>query len=243
MILAYQRTLVLGVMSGVAALGACSHENKESTTETTAAKVESARADAIERLDQSAQLVNDFGGQISDQTKSNAQCVIAVPSLKKGGLVIGAEGGSGYASCQTQKGWSAPAPITMTGGTFGAQIGYQSADVLALVDSAKGRRALESGNFRVGADASAAAGPVGTGRGSATADLATYSRSKGLYAGAELNGATITADDDATRAPYGSPHSLIAILGGKVARPKDPAAERFEASLSTFGQRRGVAAR
>jgi lipid-binding SYLF domain-containing protein len=99
-------------------------------------------------------------------------------------------------------------------------------------------KALESGNFRVGVDASASAGPVGVGRGTATdisssTDIVSYSRAKGLFAGANLNGSTINADGDGIRALYGAPHGLPELLEGKVPPPNAPSAERFLSTMHT----------
>jgi lipid-binding SYLF domain-containing protein len=156
--------------------------------------------------------------------------------MAKGGIVIGAAAGSGFASCKTSSGWSAPAPISIGGGTVGAQLGYQETDLVALVTSAKGMKGLENGNFRVGADASATAGPVGTGRGAGTelvsnADMVSYSRSRGLFAGAELNGTTINLDNDAARALYGPGHDMTSILGGRLPVPSEPGAQRFMSAV------------
>jgi lipid-binding SYLF domain-containing protein len=200
-------------------------------------------------MDRAAQLLTQFRAQISEAVANNSQCVIAVPSMLQGGIIIGGQSGKGYAACKTSAGWSAPAPISMSGGTFGAQVGFQSSDVLAVVMNATGQNALLSGNFKVGVDASAAAGPVGTGRGTGTnvsskADTLTYSSAKGLFAGAELNGTTISADDDAARALYGSPVQLSAVLGGRIAPPKDGAVDRYLSALRAgFGPGRTVVSR
>jgi lipid-binding SYLF domain-containing protein len=231
---------------GVLALAACSSSSKTSSPETTAAKVESARAEALDRLDKSAQVTTDIRGKIPDDVASSAKCVVVFPSLVKAGVIIGGQGGKGFATCQNAGSWSAPAPISIGGGTLGAQIGAQSTELVALVESDRGKRALESGNFRVGVDASAAAGPVGTGRSSSTGateggDLVSYSHAKGLYAGANLDGTSITQDEDATRALYGSRHDLKSLLDGKVATPKDAPAQRFlDAARSGFGSGRLV---
>jgi lipid-binding SYLF domain-containing protein len=231
------------LLIAAAALAACSSSSSSSaTTETTAAKVDSERADLYKRLDDSTQLAKDLRSKIPDSVAVRAQCVVIVPSLVKAGLVVGGEGGSGYATCQTANGWSGPAPISIGGGTLGAQIGVQSTEVVAVVTSMKGMQALASGNFRVGVDASASAGPVGTGRGTATdmpssTDVVSYSRAKGLFAGANLSGSTIKADDDAIRAIYGAPHGLVDILGGKVPPPNAPATDRFLSTMrASYGK-------
>lgn len=231
----------VAVVAGAVALAACSSSSKTSSPETTAAKVESARAEALDRLDKSAQVVTDMSAKVPDDVAAGTKCLVVFPSIVKAGVIIGGQGGKGYATCQNARGWSAPAPISIGGGTLGAQVGAQSTELIALVKSDKGMRALESGNFRVGVDASASAGPVGTGRGSSTGateggDLVSYSHAKGLYAGANLDGTTISADEDSTRALYGSKHELKALLGGNVSPPKEVASQRFLGAVqSGFG--------
>jgi lipid-binding SYLF domain-containing protein len=189
-------------------------------------------------------VVNTFVAKIPVNVAHKAQCVVAVPSLVKGGVIIGGESGKGYASCQTAQGWSAPAPVSISGGSFGAQVGVESVDVLALVTSPKGSNALVSGHFNIGVDASAAAGPVGTGRGtsadvSSNTDVVSYSHSKGLFAGAELNGATLKSDEDSTRALFGSKAPMSTILSGQVQSPPDEAAQRFLSAVRAgFGRER-----
>ena len=234
------------VAAGAAALAACSSSSSQ-TAETTAAKVASARADALERLDQSAQLVTQMGEKVPERVAKRTQCVVVIPALVKAGVVVGGQSGKGYAACETANGWSSPAPITISGGTIGAQLGVASTELLALVTSEKGMNALMTGSFRVGVDASATAGPVGTGRGSSTdvsegGDLVSYSRAKGLFAGANLDGTTIKADEDSTRALYGTPQEMKTVLRGGVAAPNEPAAQRFISVVrSGFGKQRGAA--
>jgi lipid-binding SYLF domain-containing protein len=161
--------------------------------------------------------------------------VAIVPSMAKGGLVVGAQSGRGMVSCRTATGWSAPAPISVAGGTLGAQLGYQSTDVVALVMNDTAKRSLEEGHFRIGVDASAAAGPVGEGRASSSdvelgGDILSYTRARGLFAGAELTGTSVQSDDDAARAIYGSAPAMRTILSGEVPAP-DKAAVRFVSAL------------
>lgn len=223
------------------ALTACSSSSSSQSTETTAAKADSAAAAAVERLDQSASVVTDLGGKIPADVAGRARCLVVVPSMVKAGVIVGGQSGKGYATCRSAQGWSAPAPITIGGGTFGAQLGAQSTELLALVTTEKGMNALASGNFRVGVDASATAGPVGTGRGKSTdvssgGDLVSYSRSKGLFAGANLDGTTIKVDEDSSRALYGSTPELKTILTGGVTVPSMTAAHRFLGAVRTsFG--------
>jgi len=231
-------TLVAGALA--LALCACS-SSKSSSTETSAAKVASARAEALDRLDKSTQVLTDIRGRIPDDVAKGTKCVVVFPDIVKVGVVVGGQSGKGYATCQNASGWSAPAPISIGGGTLGAQIGAQSTELVALVKSDKGMRGLQTGNFRIGVDASASAGPVGTGRGSSTGiseggDLVSYSHAAGLYAGANLDGTTIKTDEDSVRALYDSKHELKALLAGTVAVPKDASVGRFLAVVkSGFG--------
>lgn len=233
-------------MLGAVALAACSSSSSQSA-ETTAAKVASARADALERLDKSAQLVAQLGEKVPVGVAKRTQCIVVIPALVKAGVIVGGQSGSGYATCESANGWSAPAPITISGGSVGAQLGVASTELLALVTSEKGMNALMTGNFRIGVDASATAGPVGTGRSSSTdfsegGDLVSYAHAKGLFAGANLDGSTIKPDEDATRALYGSPLEMKTVLRGGVAAPKEPASERFISAVrSGFGKQRNAA--
>lgn len=231
---------------GAVALAACSSSSSSRTTETTAAKVESARAEALERLDKAAELVTQIGEKVPERVATRTQCVVVVPALIKAGVIVGGQSGKGYATCESSSGWSAPAPITVSGGSIGAQLGASSTELLALVTSEKGMNALMTGSFKIGVDASATAGPVGTGRGTSTdisegGDLVSYSRAKGLFAGANLDGSTIKADQDSTRALYGSPHEMKEVLKGSVLAPSDPAAQHFISAVrGGFGKQRST---
>lgn len=229
-------------MFGAAAIAACGGGEKSTgEAQTTAGKVDPDKAKALERADESADLINDMKGKVPASVIDRTQCVVAIPSMKKGGVIVGAAGGAGYSTCKTSSGWSAPTPVSIGGGTFGAQLGYQDVDLLALVTSPKGKKGLASGNFKVGADASATAGPVGTGVGAGTdwnsnADIVSYSRSKGLFAGAELNGTSISLDKDSTKALYGPGHDMNAMLSGNVHATNDPNAQKFLSAVrSVFG--------
>ena len=141
---------------------------------------------------------------IPNQIMSQATCVGVVPSVKKGAFVVGAEYGQGVVTCRTGHGWSAPAFILIAGGSFGFQIGGQSTDLVLVAVNDKGFQDLLKNKFKIGGDASAAAGPVGRDSQAATdwklnAELLTYSRAKGLFAGVDLTGAVVTENTDATR--------------------------------------------
>lgn len=161
---------------------------------------------------------------IPEEILSSARCVAVVPSLLKGGFVFGGAHGKGMATCRTADGWSAPAPFTITGGSFGLQIGVQGVDLVMLIMNEKGMQALLASKFKLGADASAAAGPVGRHAEASTdwkmrAEVLTYSRARGLFAGVTINGAAIHQDEDATRELYGRLVPFKTILTGAVTTP------------------------
>ena len=138
-----------------------------------------------------------------------SECVAVFPSVLKAGFVVGGQGGRGVASCRTVNGWSAPAYFTLGGGSFGLQIGAESTDFVMLFMNKDGLNSLLSNEFTLGGDASVAAGPVGRQAGAATdlklnAQILSYSRSKGLFAGLELKGVVIKADKDDMRDVYGA---------------------------------------
>jgi lipid-binding SYLF domain-containing protein len=163
---------------------------------------------------------------IPDQIMSQATCVGVIPGVKKGAFLVGAEYGQGVVTCRTGHGWSAPAFIRIAGGSFGFQIGGQSTDLILVAVNAKGFQDLLKNKFKIGGDASAAAGPVGRDSQAATdwklnAELLTYSRAKGLFAGVDLTGAVVDENVDATRAFYGTSYPGAQILKGDVATPPD----------------------
>jgi lipid-binding SYLF domain-containing protein len=161
---------------------------------------------------------------IPEEVIGSARCIGVVPSLLKGGFIVGAAYGKGAVTCRTEHGWSAPAFFRVEGGSFGLQIGGQAVDLVMLVMNDHGMRNLLSSKFKIGADASAAAGPVGRHAEASTdwkmrAELLTYSRARGLFAGISLNGAVVKQDKDDTRDFYGRMVSFRSILTGKVAPP------------------------
>jgi SH3 domain-containing YSC84-like protein 1 len=171
---------------------------------------------------------------IPSEILSSAKCVAVVPSLLKGGFVVGGAHGRGMATCRLATGWSAPAPLTTTGGSIGLQIGGQAVDLIMVVMNDRGMQALLSSKFKLGADASVAAGPVGRHAEGSTdwklrAEVLTYSRARGLFAGISFNGAVIKQDEDATRELYGRMVDFKSILTGSVQSPQ--AAEPFIAAV------------
>ena len=188
------------------------------------------REDAQDRLDNSGQVLHEIMSApdqgIPEEVLDHAKCIAVVPHMLKGGFVIGAENGRGVATCRTAKGWSAPAFFAITGGSWGLQIGVEGVDLVMIIQDDKGMQQLLSSKFQLGADASAAAGPVGRHASADTdwklnTEILTYSRAKGVFAGLTLTGASIRRDDDSTEAVYGHDVSTDRILRGEVAVPAE----------------------
>jgi SH3 domain-containing YSC84-like protein 1 len=164
---------------------------------------------------------------IPDKVMTEAKCIAVIPSMVKVAIGFGGSHGKGVATCRAGNGkWSAPAPITITGGNWGLQLGGQAVDLVMIVTNDQGMRHLLSSKFKLGADASAAVGPVGRNAEAGTdwkmkADVLTYSRARGLFAGINLNGSAIAQDKEESRILYGQQIPLESILGGKVASPTD----------------------
>jgi lipid-binding SYLF domain-containing protein len=183
------------------------------------------------RVDAATQLLKDIFAApdkgVPSDLLSKAKCVIAIPGVKKLALGIGGDYGRGFASCRTSNNrdvWSAPAPVFLGGGSWGAQIGGESTDFLMLVMDDKGTQKLLSSKFKIGVDASAAAGPVGRTASADTnwkldSEILTYSRSKGLFAGIDINGASVKQDDKTTKDLYGKVIPFSQILSGQVRTP------------------------
>ncbi len=198
---------------------------------------------AAERVQAAATVLNEIQGApdkgIPQEVLGSAECVAVVPSMLKGGFVVGAKYGRGLASCRTEKGWSAPAFFVVTGGSFGFQIGGQAVDLVMLIMNKDGMRHLLSSQFALGADASVAAGPVGRHAEGNTdwklrAEVLTYSRARGLFAGATLNGAQIKQDKDSTREFYGRMVPFKTSLTGEIEPPAG--ANDFLRSLAQWAQ-------
>jgi lipid-binding SYLF domain-containing protein len=156
---------------------------------------------------------------IPEEILGSAKCLAIVPSLLKGGFIVGGAYGKGVASCKTDKGWSAPAFFRVEGGSFGLQIGGQAVDYIMVIMNDQGMQNLLASKFKLGADASVAAGPVGRHAEGSTdwklrAQVLTYSRSRGAFAGITLNGASIRQDQDDTRAFYGRMVPFKTLLTG-----------------------------
>jgi lipid-binding SYLF domain-containing protein len=183
------------------------------------------QSDIAKRIDASANVLNEIMATpdkaIPDKVMSDAKCVAVIPSMVKIAIGIGGNHGKGVATCRTATGWSAPAPVTITGGSWGLQLGGQAVDLVMVVTNDQGMQHLLSSKFKLGADASAAAGPVGRDAAADTdikmrAEVLTYSRARGLFAGIDLSGAVLNQDKDETRLLYGSFVPFADILSGKV---------------------------
>ncbi len=186
-------------------------------------------SEQVKRMDASARVLDEIMGTpdkgIPEELLDSAKCVAVVPSMIKVGFVFGGRHGKGLATCRTSSGWSAPAPFAITGGSWGLQIGAEAIDVVMLIMNDKGMEKMLSSKFKIGADASAAAGPVGRHVQAETdwkmrAEVLTYSRARGAFAGVTVNGASITQDKDGTRILYGRLVPSAQILKGAVKAPQ-----------------------
>lgn len=187
------------------------------------------KAQVEKRLDNAATVLQQITSApdkgIPQDVLNGAKCVAVVPHMVKAGFGIGGQHGRGVATCNVNGSWSAPAFFSLSGGSFGFQIGAEGVDLVMLVMNQNGMQALLSDKFQVGGEASAAAGPVGR-EGSAQTDwkahpILTYSRTKGAFAGVSLNGAVMTNDKDAAQAFYGQPETNQQLLSGQVPAPPD----------------------
>jgi len=194
-----------------------------------AADDETKESKAADRVQAAADVLSDIQSApdkgIPQEVLGSAECVAVVPSMLKGGFIVGAKYGRGLASCRTPKGWSAPAFFVVTGGSFGFQIGGQAVDLVMLIMNKNGMKHLLSSEFALGADASVAAGPVGRHAEGNTdwkmrAEVLTYSRARGLFAGVSLNGAQIKQDKDSTREFYGRMVPFRTSLVGEIEPPE-----------------------
>jgi lipid-binding SYLF domain-containing protein len=222
-------TLVMCVCSFTLAAFAADDQPKESK--------------ASDRVQAAADVLNEIESApdsgIPQEILGKAECVAVVPSMLKGGFIVGGKYGRGLASCRTPKGWSTPAFFTLTGGSFGFQIGGQAVDLVMLIMNNDGMQHLLSSKVALGADASVAAGPVGRHAEGNTdwkmrAQVLTYSRARGVFAGVSLNGAVLKQDKDSTREFYGHMMTFKAALTGEVEPPA--AANAFLTTLAKWAQ-------
>jgi lipid-binding SYLF domain-containing protein len=208
------------------------------------AKDEKSKTD--ERLDDSAALFSEVMGTpdkaIPQSLLDKAYCIVLVPGLKKGGFVIAGKYGRGFALCRhgAGTGWGAPAAIRIEGGSFGFQIGVSSTDVILLIMNERGMKRLTTSKFTIGGEATAAAGPVGrdaTAQTDAllTAEILSWSRSRGLFAGISLDGSTLRNDIDENQAMYGQRWDNKQILMSGAKPPA--AADKLIAALNKYSPR------
>jgi SH3 domain-containing YSC84-like protein 1 len=202
---------------------------------------------APDRLEAAADMMTEIMSApdkgIPQDLLTKAQCIVLVPGVKKGAFIFGGKYGKGFMLCRKEGGvgWSAPASIRVEGGSFGFQIGVSETDVVMLVNSEQGAKKLLASKFTVGADASVAAGPVGRDSSAETdaqmhAEILTWSRSRGAFAGIALTGATLRPDDDWNKELYGKSMSNRDIVMGNT--PAPPSAAKLIALLNKYSSRK-----
>ena len=205
---------------------------------TTLGWADTKKEDATERLENAAKVLHEVMAApdkgIPEEVLEHAKCIAVVPHMLKAGFIVGAEGGRGVATCRTAAGWSAPAFFTVAGGSWGLQIGVEGVDLVMVVQNDEGMEHLLNSKFKIGGDASAAAGPVGRHASADTdwkmnAEILTYSRAKGIFAGLTLNGAAVHNDNDSMHAVYGPDVTERAVLTGTV--PPPPSSHAFLAAV------------
>jgi lipid-binding SYLF domain-containing protein len=208
----------------------------------------SAREDSVARLQSSVEVLHAVMGTpdkgIPEEVLNSAKCILVVPNLIKGGFIFGGKHGRGVASCRTENGWSAPAFVTVGGGSWGLQIGVEDVDLVMLVMNDHGLQHLLSSKFELTGEGSVAAGPVGRHASAGTdwkmnTEMLTYSRSHGVFAGLTLEGAVVEQDNDSTRAIYGKHMEFRTILSGRVATPRS--ADAFVRALAEAGHQARIA--
>jgi len=186
------------------------------------------REDTVDRMQKSVEVLQSIMAtpdkSIPEDVLNGAKCIVVVPSLLKGGFIFGGKHGRGVASCRTPEGWSAPAFVSIGGGSWGLQIGVEGVDLVMLVMNDRGLQHLLSSKFELTGEGSVAAGPVGRQTSAGTdillhTEVLTYARSRGVFAGLTLEGAVVEQDNDSTRAIYGHSMRFRSILSGKVATP------------------------
>ncbi|MFY9675586.1 MAG: lipid-binding SYLF domain-containing protein [Terriglobales bacterium] len=214
----------------------------------TSAWAGSTREDTVDRLQKSVdvlqQIMSTPDKGIPEEVLNGAKCIVIVPDLIKGGFVFGAKHGRGVATCRTANGWSAPAFISVGGGSWGLQIGVEDIDLVMLVMNDRGLQHLLSSKFELTGEGSVAAGPVGRHTSAGTdilmnTEVLTYSRSRGIFAGLTLEGAVVEQDNDSTRAIYGKHMMFRNILSGRVSTPAS--GQAFVNAVSEAGHQAHIA--
>jgi lipid-binding SYLF domain-containing protein len=190
----------------------------------------SSRMDDIHRIEDSAQIFQEIMGTpdhaIPQYLLDSAQCIAIVPSEMRFAFILGGNYGKGLVTCRSDKGWSAPVFLSISGGSVGFQAGGSSTDYILVFRGRRGLDKLFHDKFRIGGDASAAAGPVGRNAAAGTdimlhAEILTYSRSRGVFAGVSLTGAVIKIDQTGNQSLYGANYASDDILDGKLGLPAD----------------------
>jgi len=208
----------------------------------------SSREDTLDRLQSSVDVLHSIMATpdkgIPEQVLNDAKCVVVVPNLVKGGFIFGAKHGRGVATCRTAAGWSAPAFITIGGGSWGLQIGVEDVDLVMLVMNDRGLQHLLSSKFELSGEGSVSAGPVGRSAVAGTdwklnTEVLSYSRSKGVFGGLTLEGAVVEQDNDSTRAIYGDHMKFRNILSGRV--PTPASADAFLQAVADAGHQAHIA--
>lgn len=208
---------------------------------TASAYAASTLADLNDRMERAREIIDQLSQTpdkgVPDSIIRKAVCVAVVPSLKKAAFIVGAQYGQGVVTCRTGHGWSGPVFIRMAGGSFGFQIGGQGTDLVLVAVNQKGGQDLLKSKFKIGGDAAATAGPVGRNAqastsGNLSAELLTYSRSKGIFAGIDLDGTSVSQNQDDTNVLYGGNHGYNAILSGQV--PVPPSARPFVRTVARY---------
>lgn len=191
---------------------------------------EADKAKLEERLGAARDVINEVMATpdkgIPQSILAGASCVVVIPSFKKGAFIAGAQYGQGAATCRTPNGWSAPVFVQLAGGSFGFQIGGQSTDLVLVAMNQNGLQDMLKSKFKIGGDAAAAAGPVGRNAQAGTdwklnAEFLTYSRSKGLFAGIDLDGTVLSQNADDTRTFYGADIPFQTVLHGDKVVPTE----------------------
>lgn len=233
------KNLMVFVSAAIATLGLATGCSHKPATAATPGGVDTQQAQLNERVGEAGrdleQLITAPDNAIPQTVLAKAKCVSVVPDMVKGGFVVGGQHGRGLVTCRTANGWSAPAPITISGGSWGAQIGVEQADIVLLFMNDGAVQSLLNNKLKIGGEAAIAAGPIGRDAQASTdaalnAQILSYSRVKGLFAGLDLSGAAVRQDMDSTVALYGKSVPFRDILTGAV--PPPPSTMAFLNSVS-----------
>ncbi len=206
-----------------------------------------AKEKTAERLDDAADVMKEImetsDKGIPQDLMNKAQCIIIVPGLKKGAFIVGGKYGKGFVNCRKEsgEGWTSPAAVRVEGGSVGFQIGGSETDVVLLVMNERGMKKLLTSKFTLGGETEVAAGPVGRDASAQTdalmhAEMLSWSRSRGVFAGISLEGATLREDLDDNKEMYGKEYSNADILKGTL--PLPPPAEKLNSLLDKYSPKK-----